>query len=88
MRIAALLGATVLAFSAAPALAFDLDDLNPFTPDYHDVHAYHAGHAHYHHVRHTRAPRGYAMVAPGVMHTPYGMFLYDDTLGEWEHWKD
>lgn len=85
MRNAALLGATFLALSAAPALAFDLDDLNPFTPDRSE--AYHHYH-HARHVRHVRAPRGYAMVAPGVMQTPYGMFLYDDTLGEWEHWQD
>lgn len=87
MRIAAFLGATFLAFSAAPALAFELDDLNPFTPDRDAAYVYHPQ-RHYRHARHVRAPRGYAMVAPGVLHTPYGLFFYDDTLGEWEHWKD
>ncbi|MCX7898599.1 MAG: hypothetical protein N2444_00660 [Methylocystis sp.] len=41
-----------------------------------------------HHHHHHHRVNGYAMIAPGVMHTPYGMFLYDDTLGDWDRWDD
>ncbi len=87
MRVTALLGATCLALTTAPAFAFGgfLDDLNPFAPD---RAPYYRAYSHHHHHRHHHHRGGYAMVAPGVMHTPHGMFLYDDTLGEWEHWKD
>jgi hypothetical protein len=83
MRIAALIGATVVAFCAVPAFADGLlDDLNPFSPDNHYVQYAH-GRPHHHY----RGRDSY-MIAPGLVQTSVGPFVYDDVLDEWEHWTD
>lgn len=94
MRKAALLGATLLALSSAPAFAFGglFDDIfgsdQPYGyPGYGYARPVY-GYGHHHAYRPYRHYARRAMIAPGIVNSPVGPFIWDDTLGEWEHWRD